>query len=95
MIDRTDISEAMIAAAMKAAPAQLTREEVRRILSVGLAKMVIGERGAAYPLWVSTSIEVKRARFIGTTERRAYFRVETEDGKDLIVHANDFQPNER
>lgn len=55
--------------------------------------MTQGERGAPYPLWVTTSIEMRRARFIGATERRCYYRVQTDDGKELIVHANDIQAN--
>ena len=93
MIDRTDITEAMTDAAMKASPLPITREDARRILSAGLAKMATGERGAPYPLWVATSIELRRARFVGATEQRCWYRVQTEDGKDLIVHANDIQPN--
>lgn len=94
MIDRTDITEAMVTAAMKAAPLPLTHEDTRRILSAGLSKLNIGERGAPFPLWVSTSIDKKRARFLGPTERRCYYRVQTEDGKDLIVHGNDIQPSQ-
>lgn len=84
-----DITEAMIEAAKRAGP--LSHEDARRVLSAGLSKMVSTERGAPFPLWVSTAIEVKRARFIGPTERRGYFRIQTEDLKDLIVHANDIQ----
>jgi hypothetical protein len=94
MIDRTDITEAMLTAAIKVAPFPLTHDDARRILSAGLSKLVIGERGAPFPLWVSTSIDTKRARFLGPTERRCYYRVQTEDGKELNVHGNDIQPNQ-
>lgn len=89
---RTEITEAMTEAAMRAATVPMTREDARRILSAGLSKMMTGERGAPYPLWVSTSIEIRRARFLGATERRCYYRIQTEDGKDFIVHGNDIQP---
>ena len=90
MSTRTDISQAMIAAAMSAGP--LSHEDARRVLSAALSKMATEERGAPFPLWVSTAIAVKRARFIGPTERRCYYRVQTEDLKDLVVHGNDIQP---
>lgn len=95
MIDRTEISEAMIEAAMRAAaPFPLTHDDARRILSAGLSKLNIGERSAPYPLWVSTSIDMKRARFLGVTERRCYYRVQSEDGKELVVHSNEIEPGQ-
>ncbi|NML61804.1 hypothetical protein HHL21_12075 [Massilia sp. RP-1-19] len=89
---RTDITEAMIEAAMNAGP--LTHEFARRVLSAGLSKMANTERGAPFPLWVSTSIDTKRARFLGVTERRCYYRIETECGQRLTVHGNDIQPSQ-
>ena len=84
----------MIAAAIAAAaPLRITHEDARRILFAGLSKLSAGERVAPFPLRVSTSIEIKRARFVAVTERRCYYRVQTEDGKELTVHGNDIQPS--
>jgi hypothetical protein len=95
---RSDITESMIAAAIEfgkksgALAANARQEDVRRLLAAALGEMSSKDRGPAYPLWVNTSVEHKRARFVGVTEQRAYFRVETEDGKSLIVHANCIEP---
>lgn len=96
MTDRTDITESMINAAMNVARMRgvtATHDDMRRMLVAGLAKMPGKESGPPFDLWVNTSITMKKARFLGTTERRAYFRVETEDGKTLTVHGNDIQPS--
>lgn len=94
MKERIDITEAMTAAAITAAlPLNLNRDDARRILAAGLSKMNTGERTAPYPLYVTDTLSIKKARFIGVTERRCYYRVETEDGKMLTVHGNDIQPS--
>lgn len=88
------ITEAMIAAARSTGAAKrLTFDETRRILAAALSKMEFAQHGAQYPLLVSNTIETKRARFIGATERRCWFRVQAEDGQELVVHANDIQPS--
>lgn len=99
MSDRIEVTEAMIAAAMatgknSGALTQDARQaDVRRLLSAALNAMVTSQRGARYDLWVCTGIEKKRARFVSVTERRGYYRVETEEGKALTVCYNDIQPN--
>lgn len=96
MTDRVDVTEKMIIAAMNVARSRgvvANRDDTRRMLAAGLSEMVGRDCGPPFDLWVNTSIAVKKARFLGTTERRAYFRVETEDGKMLTVHGNDIQPS--
>ncbi|MGI4936363.1 MAG: hypothetical protein ACRYF5_06410 [Janthinobacterium lividum] len=99
MTDRHEITEAMIAAASHilrtAGPlaSQINHADVRRVLSAALGKMSTTDHGATFPLWVRTGIGTSRARFLSTTDRRCYYRVETEDGRLLIVHSNDIEPS--
>jgi hypothetical protein len=97
--DHAEITEAMMAAAMEAGKrtgalaADARYADVRRMLAAVLAVISAKDRGPAYPLWVKAAIGTKKARFVAVTERHAYFRLETEDGKELVVHANDILPN--
>jgi hypothetical protein len=98
MTDRAEVTEAMIAAAIEmgkrngALAPNARHADVSRLLSAAIGEMSTRDRGPAYPLWVKTGIGTKKARFVGVHEQRAYYRVETEDGKPLVVHANDIEP---
>jgi hypothetical protein len=93
-MDQRDIPDEMLEAALTAAqPRAITPEEMRRILAAAMTRAENTQRkNSPYPLWVSDTIGIKRARFVGVTDRRCYYRVETEDGKALTVHGNDIQP---
>lgn len=92
MNERPEITEAMLAAAIAAAlPLQVNHRDMRKILNAAVGKIFSGERGAPFPLLVSGTLGLVKARWVGVTERRCYYRVETEDGKTLTVHGNDIQ----
>lgn len=99
MREKIDVTESMIIAArgagntVQAWGAGVRNEDIRRVLSAGLSKLGGLERGAKYDLWISNTIQKKKARFLGVTERFGYYRVETEDGQQLVVHANEIQPS--
>jgi hypothetical protein len=98
VIDRIDVSEAMIAAAQEAgkrsgAFASTARHaDVRRVLQAALGAMSEELRGARFDLVVSTGITRKKARFFGASHQRGYLYVECEDGQRLHVHANEIEP---
>lgn len=94
MSNRTDITAAMIDAAIHMVPAgAMNRHQVMRMLAAALANQANSGPAAIYPLWVSAPLGIKRARFLGATDRRCYYRVETEKGQALVVHGNDIQAN--
>lgn len=65
--------------------------DVRRMLAAALSEMASKDRGPRYDLWVQAPFGTEKARFLGVTERRCYYRVETEEGQALVVHGNDIQ----
>jgi hypothetical protein len=94
MSDSKEVSEAMIAAAIGAAlPLKINAHDMQKILTAAMSKLSPRERGAPFPIRVNDSIAVKRARFLGPTERRCYYRVETECGKLLTIHGNEILPS--
>lgn len=90
MTEKADISDAMINAALRIVPAGLiNRRDASRMIAAALAELTYAGPTAVYPLWVNAPVGTKRARFLGATERRCYYRVETSEGKELTLHAND------
>jgi hypothetical protein len=96
--DRFEVSEAMVKAAMNAgkctgalAP-NARAADVQRLISAALTEMSSCRRGPRYDHVVQTGIGPKKARILCADGQRGYFRVETEDGKPLVVHANEIQP---
>jgi hypothetical protein len=94
-----ELTQNMIHAAMRAGTESgalivgAKREDVGKMLQAVLAVMPGRDLGPRYPLWVKTGLGTKKARFGSVTERYAYFRVEMEDGKEMVIHANDILPN--
>lgn len=88
-----DVTDNMIRAAKLTGvfPPTVKDEDIARALKAAMHVMP-GLCGPKYGLRVRGTLGMVKARFMGVTERPAYFTVETEDGKTLTVHANDFQP---
>lgn len=98
MTERTEVTEAMITAAIAVGKATgalaptARHADVRRMLAAGIAEMAEDIRGARFDLLVNTGITKKRARFAGVGQQRGYVHVECEDGQRLHVHANEIEP---
>jgi hypothetical protein len=101
MTDHTEITEAMITAAMATGKASgalapnARPADVRRIVAAAVSAMTTEGRRARYDLIVNTTIDSKKARFLSATPQRCYYRVECEDGQILVVHGNDIRPDGR
>ncbi|MFC7518711.1 hypothetical protein ACFQUU_27240 [Herbaspirillum sp. GCM10030257] len=97
MIDRVEITEAMVAAAMAAGKAagvlasHAKHADVRRVVSAAKAEFSELVCGPRFDLLVNTTVTTKKARFLGATDQRCYYRVECEDGQILTVHGNDIR----
>jgi hypothetical protein len=100
MTERVEISEAMIAAATTAGKASgalapnARHADVRRLLAAAVAEMSTKD-AVRYNLLVNTAIETKKARFVEATGQRCYYRVECDDGQQLVVHGNDIRSGGR
>lgn len=100
MTEQVEISEAMIAAAMTAGKAcgalapNARHADVRRLVAAAVGEMST-KNAVRYDLLVSTAITTKKARFVSATARRCYYRVECEDGQQLVVHGNEILLNGR
>jgi hypothetical protein len=100
MTERTEVSEAMIAAAMKIGKTSgvlaptARHADVRRLVAAAVAEIPT-QNAVRYDLLVNTAITTKKARFVGATGQRCYYRVECEDGQQLVVHGNEIRPDGR
>jgi hypothetical protein len=100
MTERVEISEAMVTAATTAGKASgalapnARHADVRRLLAAAVAEMSTRD-AVRYNLLVNTAIETKKARFVEATGQRCYYRVECEDGQQLVVHGNDIRSGGR
>ncbi len=94
-----EVTEKMIQAAMKVgrtsgALVENARHcDIRRMIASAVGAAAIVSKGPKYDLWVNITVDMKKARFLGASQQRGYFRIETEDGKEYVVHANDIQPS--
>lgn len=100
MTERAEVSEAMITAAMTAGKASgalvpnARHADVRRLIAAAVAE-IPAQSAVRYDLLVNTAITTKKARFVGATGQRCYYRVECEDGQQLVVHGNEIRPDGR
>jgi hypothetical protein len=95
MSNLVEVTQAMVDAALAAGKASgalagnARAGDVRRLIAAALGEAPVKENGVRFNLLVNTAITVKKARFLGATGQRCYYRVECEDGQILTVHGNE------